>query len=63
MIAVDFQQWFQDLAQPSKKTATEHRKICVCCHAPLSDYLDAYYGKDPFEARMCSPCRKEPRRT
>jgi len=58
MIAVDFQQWFEHLTRPTENKSDTH-KLCVACHTRLSEYLSAYYGRDPFEAKMCSPCRKQ----
>lgn len=36
---------------------------CSACKAELSDYLDAYYGKDPQLAAMCAKCRFVAERT
>ena len=32
--------------------------LCIACHVRLSEYLDAYYGKNPIRASQCSKCRK-----
>lgn len=31
---------------------------CTRCRREMSPELDAYYGRDPYEAAMCDPCRR-----
>jgi hypothetical protein len=40
-------------APPPTKTG-----CCTSCGTKLSEYLDAYYGRDPREAERCAKCRR-----
>jgi hypothetical protein len=44
-------------------TATEpERPRCISCSIELSTTLDAYYGRDAYEASQCATCRYRDRR-
>jgi hypothetical protein len=49
----DFDAWFQT----SRRQEKADRKRCVQCTRELCAELDAYYGKDDWEALKCSDCR------
>lgn len=49
--------WLQ--TGPTVPTAeASARPKCIRCSKELSSTLDAYYGKDPMEARRCAKCRR-----
>lgn len=57
MVGVSIQEWFEKYLENSQSPAAAHKRECLTCRTALSDYLDAYYGRDPFEAQRCSKCR------
>lgn len=44
--------WEEDRPKQEKQKPT-----CYGCHRELSEYLDAYYGKDDYWGRFCTKCR------
>lgn len=42
----------------TSKAAEPVKPTCIRCSKELSATLDAYYGRDEWEARKCSGCRK-----
>ena len=64
MVGVSLQEWFEKYLENTAGVRTEasSKSECMTCKTPLSSYLDAYYGKDPFEARLCTRCRRSPKR-
>lgn len=50
----------QNCGRPQKyrPIKTESGFKCEKCDRILSSWLDAYYGKDPEQAKKCARCRK-----
>lgn len=46
----------EDLAVPVEKPAPTYER-CTSCNRELSKEMDAYYGKDAWQAKKCRPCR------
>lgn len=42
--------------------AVDTAKRCYACRVEWCDYLDAYFGKDPWLAEFCVKCRAEEER-
>lgn len=47
-----------ELGPEPKTPALDERPKCPKCQRELSAELDAYYGKSPWAANHCEPCRR-----
>lgn len=44
--------------EPVTPVMMKLRPLCTECCKEMSETLDIYYGRDPFEAKKCKDCRK-----